>query len=72
MAFDIKKVNGLGTGALGDVTCSGGIINSYAHVSSIGISGYQLSISNIYNGQFGGFTAGQEILFQQNCFNNIY
>lgn len=65
MAFDIKTVNGLGTGALGDVTISSSStqVNSYANVIGIGASGYQLTIGTPSIGNYGGFTVGQEIMF---------
>lgn len=65
MAFDIKKVGGFGTGVLGDVTISNSAtqVNSYANVTAIGSVGYQLTIGTPSVGAYGGFTAGQEIMF---------
>ncbi len=69
MAFDVKTVNGLGTGALGDLTISSSStqVNSYANVTAVGAVGYQLTIGTPSVGAFGGFTVGQEILFHSTC-----
>jgi hypothetical protein len=65
MAFKIQDVGGFGTGALGDVTISSAStqVNSYANATAISALGYQVAIGAPSVGAFGGFTAGQEILF---------
>lgn len=65
MAFDIRNVGGLGTGILGDVTISSTStqVNSYANVTNVGALGFQVTIGTPSVGAFGGFTAGQDLLF---------
>lgn len=67
MAFDIKRVAGLGDGSLGDVTITSVStqLNSYANVTAISADSKTLTIntSNASIGAFGGFVAGQDIIF---------
>lgn len=67
MAFDIKKVNGLGDGSLGDVTITSAStqINSYAGVTAISSDGKTVTINmnNASIGAYGGFVVGQEVMF---------
>jgi len=65
MSFDIKNVGGFGDGSLGDATISSTNIqlNSYANVTAISSDGKTLTIGAPSVGSYGGFVAGQEIMF---------
>jgi len=65
MTFDIKNVDGLGDGSLGDVAITNSSIqlNSYANVTAISGDGKTLSLGAQATGAYGGFVVGQEIMF---------
>lgn len=63
MAFDIKTLGGLSTGALGDITNPTGQINSYGSVSAISTDGYRLTLGYTSIGAFEAFGAGDKVLF---------
>ncbi len=63
MAFDIKTLGGLSTGALGDITNPTGQINSYGSVSAISTDGYRLTLGYTSIGAFEAFSAGDKVLF---------